>query len=97
MPFGGEDALICLGLVCLKYCRSGGMAFAHEHGHRLLALGSNMAIMAPSGATLETAGLQGKSRRGPGAVPFGGSNGLVCLLLGAPYRGRPAFFSSALR
>jgi hypothetical protein len=23
--------------------------------------------------------LQGKSRRGPGSVPFGGSNGLVCL------------------
>ncbi len=62
-----------------KYCHNGGTAFAHEHGHRLLALGSNMAIMAPSGAPLETAGLQGKYRRVQGSVPFGGSDGLVCL------------------
>jgi hypothetical protein len=39
-----------------------------------------MAIMAPSGAPIEMAGLPGKYRRVQGSVPFGGSNGLVCLL-----------------
>jgi hypothetical protein len=43
------------------------------------ALGSNMAIMAPSGAPLETGVLQGKIPQGPGSAPFGGSNGLVPL------------------
>jgi hypothetical protein len=38
-----------------------------------------MAIMAPSGGPPKTAGLQGKSRRVRGSVPFGGSNGLVWL------------------
>jgi hypothetical protein len=48
-----------------------------------------MAIIAPSGGSLKTAGLQGKRRRGrPGSVPFGGSNGLV-YLLGAPQRLHP--------
>ena len=42
-----------------------------------------MAIMAPSGCPLKTAGLQEKKPRGPGSVPFGGSNGLVCLGFGA--------------
>src|SRR5215208_5050024 len=38
-----------------------------------------MAIMAPSGGPLKTVGLQGKRPQGPGSVPFGGSNGHVCL------------------
>jgi hypothetical protein len=38
-----------------------------------------MAIMAPSGGPLKTVGLQGKRLQGPGSVPFGGSNGHVCL------------------
>jgi hypothetical protein len=40
------------------------MAFAHHHGVGLP--GSTMAIMAPSGGPLKTAGVQGKSRRVPG-------------------------------
>jgi hypothetical protein len=77
LAFGGSHALVCL---CRrdKYC--------HKRGHRLrpparrrLAWGSKNAIMAPSGGPLKTAGLQGKSRRVRGSVPFGGSNGLVCL------------------
>jgi len=39
-----------------------------------------MAIMAPFGGPLKMADLQGKSRRVRGSVPFGGRNGLVCLL-----------------
>jgi hypothetical protein len=42
--------------------------------------GSTMAIMAPSGGPLKAAGLQGKSRRVRGSVPFGGVDGLVCLV-----------------
>jgi hypothetical protein len=38
-----------------------------------------MAMMAPSGGPLKTLVLQGKIRRVPGSVPFGGSNGLACL------------------
>ncbi len=38
-----------------------------------------MAIMAPSGGPLKTAGLQGEKPQRPGSVPFGGSNGLVDL------------------
>ena len=41
---------------------------------------STMAIMAPSGSPLKTAGLQGKSRR-VGSTPLGGSHGLVWLFL----------------
>jgi integrase len=52
------------------------MALAPNRGG---GLGSTMAIMAPSGGPLKTAGLQGKSRRVRGSAPFGGSNGLVCL------------------
>jgi hypothetical protein len=36
-------------------------------------------IIAPPAVPPETVVLQGKSRRGPGSVPFGGSDGLVCL------------------
>ena len=77
LAFGGSHALVCL---CRrdKYC--------HKRGHRLrpparrrLAWGSKNAIMAPSGGPLKTSGLQGKSRRVRGSMPFGGSNGLVCL------------------
>jgi hypothetical protein len=39
-----------------------------------------MAIMAPSGGPLKTAGLQVKNRRVRGSAPFGGSDGLVCLM-----------------
>jgi hypothetical protein len=67
-PHGGRE----------KYCHNGGMAFAHHHGGGLPG-GPKMAIMAPSGGPLKTAVLQGKSRRVRGSVPFGGSNGLVCL------------------
>jgi hypothetical protein len=41
--------------------------------------GSKKAIMAPFGGPLKTGVLQGKSPQGPGSVPFGDSNGLVCL------------------
>jgi hypothetical protein len=39
----GSHPLVCLffWLRGEKYCHNGGMVFAHEHGHRLLALGSN--------------------------------------------------------
>jgi hypothetical protein len=40
-----------------------------------------MAIMAPSGGPLKTFGLQGRRPQGPGSVPFGGSNGHVCLTI----------------
>jgi hypothetical protein len=54
-----------------------------QRGHGLRPpprrLGSTTAITAPSGGSLETAGLQGNSRRVRGSVPFGGSNGLVWL------------------
>ena len=68
-----------------------GMAFAPEHGHQLLALGSNyaihgvglpgstMAIMVPSRGPPKTGDLQGKSGRVRGSAPLGGRNGLVCL------------------
>jgi hypothetical protein len=36
-------------------------------------------IMAPLAAPTKAPGLQGKDDAGPGSVPFGGSNGLVCL------------------
>jgi hypothetical protein len=38
-------------------------------------------MMAPFAAPTKAPSLQGKSRRVPGSVSFGGSNRLVCLLL----------------
>jgi hypothetical protein len=60
-----------------EYCHNGRMALAHQHP--AAGSGSKKAIMAPSGGPLKVGGLQGKSPQGPGSVPFGGSNGLVCL------------------
>jgi hypothetical protein len=47
-----------------KYCHNRGMALAHEHGHQLLTLGSNMAVMAPLRRSLENDWLAGKKPQG---------------------------------
>jgi hypothetical protein len=58
-----------------KYCRNGGMAFAHHHGVGLP--GVHDGDHGPFRRSLENATLQGEKPQGPGSVPFGGSNGLV--------------------
>jgi hypothetical protein len=51
------------------YCHNGGMASHAIHGVGLP--GSIMTIMAPSGGSLKTAGLQGKSRKVGVPRPWG--------------------------
>ena len=64
-----------------KYCHNGAWPSPHHHGGGLP--GVHDGDHGPSRRTLETAVLQGKSRRVRGSVPFGGRNGLVCLLADA--------------
>ena len=67
--FGGGDGLVCLSRreQVLPQRGQGPRPPAPQR----LALGSNMAIMPPSGAPLETAGLQVKCRGVQRSVPFG--------------------------
>jgi hypothetical protein len=75
-PFGGSHALVCLFVPNARSTAttghdlrppSRGFPGVHDGDH------------GPFRRSLETAVLQGKSRRGPGSIPFGGSHGLVCL------------------
>ena len=63
-----------------KYCHNG--AWASPQSPASACLGSTTAMVAPSGGPLKTAGLQGRCCRVRESVPFGGSNGLVCLFHG---------------
>jgi hypothetical protein len=53
------------------------MAFAHHHGGLPGVHGGDHG---PFRRSPENGWFTGKKPQGPGSVPFGGSNGLVCLL-----------------
>ena len=88
--------MIRLGMVSLprrlskrdKYCRNGGMAFAHHQASA--CLGVHDGDHGPFRWSLEMAGLQGKSRRGRGPCPLGAaidSSALAAARSTAPQRG----------
>ena len=60
-----------------KYCHNGGMAFAHQH--RSGWLGVQEGDHGPFRRSPERVFCRGNSPQGPGSVPFGGSDGVVCL------------------
>ena len=68
-----------------KYCHNGGMAFAP--GSVLACLGVHDDDHGPVRPSPETAVMQVKMRAGAGSEPFGGSDGLACLM---PERAAPA-------
>jgi hypothetical protein len=61
-----------------KYCHNGGIAFAH-HSRRRLAWGPRWRSWPLPAVPQKWLVCRDKARRGPGSVPFGGSDGLVCL------------------
>jgi hypothetical protein len=70
VPFGGSNRLVCLLAAATSTATTG--AWPSPTTTASAWPGSTMAIMAPSGGPLKTAGLQGKSRSIPGGpCPLG--------------------------